>query len=568
MNRYYTSVLCGWLVSLSWGAFAQVATVRGVVQDSAFNPLGEVLIQAGTNQTTTAADGFFELQLEPGSYDLTFSSDRYTNVLRPVNLQADDTLRMVATLRSDDPTLREIQILGDPKNTARIVPNLAKVDLRVARNVAVIRGLVQDTAYNLLADVAVRLGDTQATESKSDGFFELRIAPGSYDLTFASDTYSNVLRPVNLQANDTLRMVVTLRPNEPALQEVQISGDPEDAARIVPNLEKPDAPVARNVSIIRGVIQDTAYNLLADVAIQLGVTQGTVSEADGFFELRTAPGTYDLSFSHLEYTNKVRQISIAPNDTLRMAVTLRRDTQILEEVEIFGNREEAARAIPSLVRLDPQAAQDIPSPFGDFTRVLATLPGVVSNNELSSTYSVRGGNFDENLVYVNNIPIYRPFLIRAGQQEGLSFINPDLVADVAFSSGGWQAKYGDKLSSSLNVAYKQPTRRRASLRAGLLGGSAHFEGATERMTFIAGVRHKSAQYLFNALETEGQYLPRFTDAQAYVTVDLDGDPERRKTELGALLSYANNRYLVRPESRETFFGTLQESFTLSVGYEG
>ena len=221
-----------------------------------------------------------------------------------------------------------------------------------------------------------------------------------------------------------------------------------------------------------------------------------------------------------------------------------------------------------LVKLDPKTAQSIPSPFNDFNRVLATLPGVVSNNELSSTYSVRGGNYDENLVYVNNIPIYRPFLIRAGQQEGLSFINPDLVSDVSFSSGGWQAKYGDKLSSSLNVKYKKPERRRASVRVGLLGGAAHVEGTAKNLTFIAGVRHKSAQYLLSTLEVDGQYLPRFTDAQSYVTVDLDGDANRNKTELGILLAYANNRYLVRPEGRITNFGTLQQAFRLFVGYAG
>ena len=320
---------------------------------------------------------------------------------------------------------------------------------------------------------------------------------------------------------------------------------------------------------VEGTVQDSVQTPLEDVFIQVGATgQGTVTGADGFFRITVAPGTYDLAFSHLEYTNILRQVSLQADDTLRMIVTLQPDVRLLQQVEILSDPDDESRSVPGLIKIDPQAAQNIPSPFNDFSRVLATLPGVVSNNELSSTYSVRGGNYDENLVYVNNIPIYRPFLIRAGQQEGLSFINPDLVADVAFSSGGWQAKYGDKLSSSLNVKYKQPSRRRASVRLGLLGGAAHVEGSTKHVTFIAGVRHKSAQYLLNTLEIDGQYLPRFTDLQSYLTVDLDGDPDRKKTELGVLLAYANNQYLVRPESRETNFGTLQQAFRLFVGYEG
>ena len=320
---------------------------------------------------------------------------------------------------------------------------------------------------------------------------------------------------------------------------------------------------------VEGTVRDSLQTPLSNVSIQVGTsTSGTVTDPDGFFRLTIAAGTYDLVFSHLEYTNILRQVVLQANDTLRIAVTLQPDVRLLQQVEILSNQEDISRRVPGLVKLDPRAAQNIPSPFNDFSRVLTTLPGVVSNNELSSAYSVRGGNYDENLVYVNNIPIYRPFLIRAGQQEGLSFINPDLVADVSFSSGGWQSKYGDKLSSTLNVKYKQPRRQRTSMRLGLLGGAAHVEGAAKNITWIAGVRHKSARYLLNTLEVDGQYLPRFTDVQTYLTADLDGDPYRKKTELGVLLAYANNRYLVRPESRETNFGTLQQAFRLFVGYAG
>ncbi len=163
----------------------------------------------------------------------------------------------------------------------------------------------------------------------------------------------------------------------------------------------------------------------------------------------------------------------------------------------------------SISRIEPKSIKTLPSAFGDFNKVLTTLPGVVSNNELSSTYSVRGGNFDENLVYVNGIEVYRPFLVRSGQQEGLSFVNPDLVQSIEFSSGGWEAKYGDKLSSVLNVQYKNPAKNRASLTAGLLGGAAHVElGKTDsRVSFVGGVRQKRSQYLLNTLEVKGIPAP-------------------------------------------------------------
>ena len=149
---------------------------------------------------------------------------------------------------------------------------------------------------------------------------------------------------------------------------------------------------------------------------------------------------------------------------------------------------------------------------------------VVANNELSSQYTVRGGNFDENLVYVNDIEIYKPFLVKNGQQEGLSFINPDMVDKVEFSSGGWQAKYGDKLSSVLNVRYKTPTANKGSVTLGLLTQSAHAELASKnaRLSFVGGIRRKSAQYLLQrtfltrGFDVQGQYKPRFVDYQGYL----------------------------------------------------
>ncbi|MER2998159.1 TonB-dependent receptor plug domain-containing protein [Pontibacter populi] len=240
-------------------------------------------------------------------------------------------------------------------------------------------------------------------------------------------------------------------------------------------------------------------------------------------------------------------------------------------MEVRGKRDGDTREQASTTKLDPRLTRNLPSAYGDFNKILVTLPGVSSNNELSSTYSVRGGNYDENLVYVNGIEIYRPFLISNAQQEGLSFVNPDLVGNIEFSSGGWQPKFGDKLSSVLNIDYKKPTSLAATITGGLTGGSVHLENASrnKKITYLLGVRHKNAQYMLQGLQTDGDYQPKFSDAQAYVTIDLSkGVEPTGKTTLGILTSYATNNFLVIPESRVTTFGTRQVPLRLFVGFDG
>jgi hypothetical protein len=331
--------------------------------------------------------------------------------------------------------------------------------------------------------------------------------------------------------------------------------------------------LAAQSAVVEGFVQDSTSTAIPDVNVSLGENGGfgTATGIDGYFSLKIPPGEYQLLFTHLEYQPQNLQIDVDAGDTLRLDIVLAPFVRVLEQLEISGQQDdEQLRREAGVMTIEPEAAQNIPSTFGDFNQVLATLPGVTSNNELSSAYSGRGGNYDENLVYVNDIPVYRPFLVSAGQQEGLSFINPDLVGGVTFSSGGWQAKYGDKLSSVLNVSYKQPDQTRASATVSLLNGGIHLEGSSpdKRVRYLMGGRYKTAQYLLNTLETDGQYLPRFLDFQSYLTIDLDNDPAVLKTELGILGAIANNRYLVRPESRETTFGTLDRPFRLFVGYDG
>lgn len=309
---------------------------------------------------------------------------------------------------------------------------------------------------------------------------------------------------------------------------------------------------------------------LATVAVQ-GSAIGTQTSATGAFSL-TVPAQRELVLvvRYLGFTELQQTLKLQTGEARELQLILQPDPQQLQTVDVRGKTDETREQV-SVTKLDPRDVRQLPSAFGDFNKILVTLPGVSSNNELSSTYSVRGGNYDENLVYVNNIEIYRPFLITAAQQEGLSFVNPDLVSDISFSSGGWQPRYGDKLSSVLNIQYKQPKRFAGSVSGGLTGGSLHLESASKnkKVSYLFGARHKNGQYILKGLQTEGKYNPVFTDAQAYVHFDLSGGGrEAGTTTLGVLASYANNDFRVEPESQVTTFGTRQTPLRLTIGFDG
>jgi len=216
-----------------------------------------------------------------------------------------------------------------------------------------------------------------------------------------------------------------------------------------------------------------------------------------------------------------------------------------------------------------------PGVSGDFMDGIKTLPGVASGNELSSQYNVRGGSYDENLIYVNDLEIYRPQLIRSGQQEGLSFINGDLVSAVSFSAGGFEAKYGDKLSSVLDVKYKTPTKTAGGFSGGLLGGSAYVEGIKTiddpmrkgakftRFTYLIGARYRGNKNILNSTDVVGSYKSRFSDFQSLFVYHLN-----RKNRIELLINLGQNRYKLEPEFQQTTFGTLQNALQLSIGFEG
>lgn len=315
-------------------------------------------------------------------------------------------------------------------------------------------------------------------------------------------------------------------------------------------------------AIIRGTVYDSLGAPVSDVfVLVLPDSTTSITNAKGLFsvEIENA-NTARLVLSHLQYQPRVIEVE----GNRQIQIQLSEKTQVLSGVEVENRRFQEVNEIGNIT-INAKNAYTLPSATGDFSKILATLPGVVSNNELASVYAVRGGNYDENLIYVNGMKIYRPFLISAGRQEGLGFINTDMVGQVQFSAGGWQARHGDKLSSVLDVQYASPIRNQATVNLSLLGGSLYYGGLnkTQKFQYSIGVRHKNTQYLLGTLETNGNYLPKFTDVQTYLSYKLSS-----RTKLGLLVSSAHNNYLTLPESSETEFGTLQASFRMSTAFRG
>lgn len=313
--------------------------------------------------------------------------------------------------------------------------------------------------------------------------------------------------------------------------------------------------------VISGSITDQNDQPIALVNVGIeDMSVGTSSDSSGIFKLRLSANLIGsrtqiiLKFSHIKYEEVTREV-VLDQQVTGLHIVMAERIKVLEPVEIKSDRLQDLREKASVFTIEPKDIKTLPTPFGDFNSILKMLPGVSGNNELSSTYSVRGGSYDENLVYVNDIPIYRPFLVSAGRQEGLSFINTDMVESVEFSAGGWQAKYGDKLASKLNITYKTPREFAVSATVGILGGAFSIEGASKdkRLSFVAGVRHKNARLLFDNFDTKGEYLPKFTDIQSYIEF-IPSRGDNPKTKIGILNSFARNRYLIKPKNRETEFG--------------
>ncbi|MBE0641058.1 MAG: TonB-dependent receptor, partial [Bacteroidales bacterium] len=320
---------------------------------------------------------------------------------------------------------------------------------------------------------------------------------------------------------------------------------------------------AQDKASVFGSVSDARSQALEWVNIAVeGQSGGTSTDKFGYFEMEVPAGvTIRLVFSFVGYRSERLSLQLEKGESRALQVRMEPQSSDLPGFTVIDRRITKS----SLTRVDPRLVSVIPSVGGGVESLLKTLPGVASNNELSSQYSVRGGNYDENLVYVNDVEIYRPFLVRSGQQEGLSFVNSDLVSSILFSAGGFEARYGDKMSSVLDIRYRKPTAFGGSAMFSLLGASLHLEGTglDNRFTYLAGLRQKSNQFLLRNLETSGQYRPSFTDIQASLTYDLSED-----FELSFLGNYARNAYTVVPESRETDFGTINEAYRFTVYFEG
>jgi len=332
-------------------------------------------------------------------------------------------------------------------------------------------------------------------------------------------------------------------------------------------------------AVLKGRISTESGDNLPDAQVFISETNTkTESSSAGNYTIKIPAGQkVQVQVSRLGYASQFIIILADEGEILTRDFELKEANKSTADVNISEN---VNRNKVSTISFDPKIVRVLPSPFGDFNRVLALQPGVVANNELSSGYSVRGGNYDENLVYVNDMEVYRPQLVRSGQQEGLSFVNPDLVKSVEFSAGGWQPRFGDKMGSVLNVQYKAATTWASNVTASPLVQTFSIEGVNKnkRLSFVSGFRRKNARSLFGGgsilgqgFDIKGQYFPRFVDWQTYVEYNLSKDTSanaKSKTTLGYISSVADNKYELIPTTRETDYGTLSSKLRFSVAFDG
>ena len=313
---------------------------------------------------------------------------------------------------------------------------------------------------------------------------------------------------------------------------------------------------------VRGVILDVFDEPIPSVNITFGNT-GAISDLDGYYLIEiTANENVQITYSHIGHKNVQATLNLSNNEDYELNPVMKTDIEQIATVVISGREN---KRVEGITTLSPEAIRRMPSAISGVTSLLTSLPGINSNNELSTQYAVRGGNYDENLVYVNEIEVYRPFLIRSGQQEGLSFVNDDLTSSVDFSAGGFQAKFGDKLSSVLDITYRKPTEVQASLDASLLGVSVSAGDISNdgKFTGIVGLRYRDNSLFVNAKETQTNFKPTFLDAQTYLSYKFNN-----KLEIGFLGNIAINKYSYKPLTRQTNFGTLADPVALLVFYEG
>ena len=318
---------------------------------------------------------------------------------------------------------------------------------------------------------------------------------------------------------------------------------------------------AQKTTIIKGFVKNSQNQSIENVSVQYDDI-GTSTDKRGYYEIRIPVKTsITLEFSHVGYESLSKDFYAKKRIVIRFSPILKSENEILDEVVIKNEIKEAQ----GITSIQAEKIKRIPGANSGIETLLMTLPGVSNNNELSTQYNVRGGNFDENLVYVNGIEIYRPFLIRSGQQEGLSFVNSSMVQNINFSAGGFQAKYGDKLSSVLDITYRKPTEFGAKIEASLLGGSITLEDVylENRLSAIIGIRYRDNSLFVNSKQIETNFKPRFTDVQSFISFK-----HNEKLRFNFLGNFSLNNYDYQPVTRRTRFGTVTDPLELIVFYDG
>ena len=311
---------------------------------------------------------------------------------------------------------------------------------------------------------------------------------------------------------------------------------------------------------LKGKVSDSDGNAL-ELATVSCMAQGkvTMTNLKGEFSMKLhSADSVVVKFSMVGYKARTRTLR-KPRTTQTLNITLQ-TIDDLSEVVVERRRRQTSQT----EQLDLKDIKAVPSASGNAVEeLIQQQAGVSTHNELSSQYNVRGGSFDENSVYINNVEVYRPLLIRSGQQEGLSVINPDMVEKVGFSSGGYSAKYGDKMSSALDISYKRPKSFEATAMASLLGGSAYLGLSNKKMALSQGIRYKTNRYLLGSLQEHGEYRPSFLDYQAYFIYQ----PNKRWT-IDILGNISENHYNFKPTDRETSFGTMKDVKSFKVYFDG
>jgi hypothetical protein len=321
------------------------------------------------------------------------------------------------------------------------------------------------------------------------------------------------------------------------------------------------ASAQKKIAVVSGQVIDENENPLPGVSVTiLGKSNGIVTNDTGFFRITVTAGKATaLIFSYTGHLEIQKNFYLSENEEEHITVRLQRDGKTLTTVVVSNDRE---RKELGLTKINPKNALVLPSTTGGVEGLIKILVG--SNNELTSQYNVRGGNYDENLIYINDFEILRPYLVRSGQQEGLSFINPELARNVNFYNGGFQAKYGDKMSSVLDIQYKKPKTFGGSAYVSLLEQGMHLEGAAkkDRVTYLVGVRNKSNRNLLSSQQTQGSYIPSSTDIQGYLTYKLN-----EKWQLEMLGNFSATKFTLIPQSAQKTTSVFSPLFTANLGLD-